>query len=321
MRKTFRGLLLACGLLAAAPVSAQDIHTPPQFSEGDAKGAIIDALRRLSQVNCGRDRCTPATPEEFATPPVQIEDARFALRTGAKSAQLAWCGLDWLTRTHAFMMRAFQQKYGANERAIAVLRMIHAVQQGRNYSNLQVLKTCTPRMRAELEEQNPPVIQTASQQMIEQVLRDESVSKMLQLVLDRMPEANCGPQKKCDPATAEEKAKPPVSIEDGRRAMAAGLMSGTAKHCNLDWKQKIFLPMMAYHRRKLHMNDRQMAITSVLHSTMQAFMLAGYQQRGEVCSEAMRTDISNRLDATGKASAASKGKDKPKSNAKEDAKP
>ena len=295
MRMTFRGFLLALAIVVAAPVRAQDIHTPPQFSDRDAKGAIANALQLLPQVNCGAARCAPPAQEEFATPPVQVEDARFALRTGARSGLLAWCGLDWQTRTHAFMMRAFAQKYGSNERAIAVLRMIHAVQQGRDYTNLQVLKTCTPQMRADLDEQNPSVVQSASQQMIEQVLRDESVTKMLQLVLDKMPDTLCGPKKKCKPATPEERAHPPVSVEEGRRAMGAGLMSGTAQHCGLDWMRHVFVPMMAYHRQKMKMGDRQIAIMGILHGTMQGYMLAGYKQRGEGCPPEMRAGLEKRF--------------------------
>ncbi len=311
-------LAFAAAIMFAVPVCAQGLRTAPQFSANDAKGAIRQALRMLPKVNCGGKRCAPPTPEEFATPPVRIEDARLALRTGVKSAQLAWCGLEWETRTHAFMMRIFAQKYGSNVRAMALLRMIHAIQQGRVYTNLQVLKTCTPRMRAELDEQNPAVVQSMSHQIVERLLRAESVTKMLRLVLDRMPEAFCGPKKKCAPATAEEKAHPPVSIEDARRAMTAGLISGTAQHCGLNWKRRVFAPMMAFHRKK--MNRRQLAIMGMLHGTMQGYMLAGYRQRGEACTPELRADVKKRLSAPPPKSAPGSkpksGKPKSKSKAK-----
>ncbi len=303
MRLALRGVLLAFAALLAAPVCAQDIRTAPQFSDTDARGAITHALRLLPQVNCGRERCAAATPEEFAMPPVQVGDARLALLTAVKSAQLAWCGLDWQTRTHAYMMSIFEQKYGSNTRAIALLRMIHAIEQGRVYTNLQVLKTCTPRRKAELNEENPPVVESVSQEVIQQMLRDESVTKMLRLALDRMPDAFCGPNKKCAPATPEEKAHPPVSIEDARRAMTAGLMSGTAQLCGLNWKRRVFAPMMAYHRKKAKMNGRQLAIMGMLHGTMQGYMLAGYRRRGEVCTPDLRADIEKRLSAPPKKSA------------------
>jgi hypothetical protein len=314
MRSTFQCVLLTLAIMTALPVSAQGINSPPQFSDRDAKGAIMHALRMLPKVNCGGKRCAPPTPEEFATPPVRIEDARLALLTAVRSAQLAWCGLDWQTRTHTFMMRIFAQKYGSNVRAIALLRLIHAVQQGRIYTNLQVLKTCTPRVRAELDEQNPSVVQSFSHQIVEQMLRDDSVKRMLQLVLDRMPQALCGPKKKCAPATPEEKANPPVSVEDARQAMTAGVMSGTAQHCGLDWKRRVFAPMMAYHRKKAKMSDRQLAMMSLLHGSMQGYMLAGYRKRGEACTPKVRADLEKRLSAPdGKPKSKAKPKPKPKS--------
>ena len=71
-------LAFAAAIMFAVPVCAQGLRTAPQFSANDAKGAIRQALRMLPKVNCGGKRCAPPTPEEFATPPVRIEDARLA---------------------------------------------------------------------------------------------------------------------------------------------------------------------------------------------------------------------------------------------------
>ena len=68
----------------ARVASAQDAENPPFFSNRDAEAAIAYALGALPNVKCGKEACPAATPEELASPPVEPEDARFALITGAQ---------------------------------------------------------------------------------------------------------------------------------------------------------------------------------------------------------------------------------------------
>lgn len=296
MRVTFVGLFIALLFAAATPAAAQDYRKPPVFAERDVKAAIAEALRAMPSVKCGGEPCPAPTPEEFANPPVQVEEARLAMLTGAKSALLSWCGLDWQSRAYSLMMRAFLARYKPHDRGLQVLKMVHAQQLGRDVTNLQMLKTCSPEIRAQLEAENPSIIEQATPPA-ESLLRDEAVSRMLHLVLDRLPEAKCG-KKPCTPATPEEKAKPPVSIEDARLALKTGILSGNAQHCGLDWKEKVFKRLMTRARQKLKMNDRQLAIMGVLHGAMQEYVITSIKARGsEACTAKKKADVERQMKA------------------------
>jgi hypothetical protein len=127
------------------------------------------------------------------------------------------------------------------------------------------------------------------------MLREDSVERMLQLALKRLPQAMCGKGKRCAPLTPEEKSKPPLSIEQARSAMTAGVLSGTAQHCQLDWKKRVFLPFMAYHRYKLKLSGRQLALLNILHGSMQDYVRTGFKRTKEKCSPKMRADLEKKI--------------------------
>jgi hypothetical protein len=294
MRILVSGILLAV-IMAAQPATAQDIRSLPVFNERDVKAAITEALQAMPQVKCNGVPCAAPTPQELATPPVSVDEARMAMYVGAKSAQLNWCGLEWQGRSYAMMMRSLSRKYQPDDRGLQVLKMIHALQLGRDYTNLQVLRTCSPEARAELDAENPTVLQEAGTVPVDVILRDDAVKRMLQLALERISDAMCGEKTHCPPATAEEKANPPVSLELARTAMTAGVLSGTAQHCNMDWKKRVYLPFMAHHRNILKLNDRQFALIGILHGSMQNYMLAGFKQRNEPCTPEIQADLEKKI--------------------------
>lgn len=291
-----RSLVFVLGALMAAPsfALAQDGETLPHFSLRDAENAIQQALASLPRINCGKEPCAAATPEEFATPPVEIDDARLALITGARSARLRWCGLEWQERAFPYMMQNFQQKGIHSMRALAVLQLIHTAQFAKDYGNLQVLKTCSETLKATLDKEHPRLELPPWQGTVNNALLDESVATMLQRVLSEIQSSRCGPEL-CAPATEEEKAAPPVSTEEARRAMKVGLLSGTADYCGFDWQKRVFFPFMAYHSRTLKMSTRQLAIVSMLHGTMHGFILDGYKKRGEPCTDQMKQSLEKQL--------------------------
>lgn len=284
------------GLLWAlsSGVAAQDAERMPFFTRSDAEAAINRALSVLAKVKCGKELCAPATTEEFVSPPVDVGDAREALIVGAKSARLKWCGLKWQDRAFSAMMQQFQQRGVHNTRALAILGIIHKEQFGKDYVNLQALKTCTEAMRASLDEQNPAFEIPPPQRIVNNALLDRSVADLLQRVLGEIQKSRCGADL-CAPATDEEKANPPVTLEQARRAMKVGLLSGAAQFCGLDWKKRIFFPFMAFHRSNLKMSARQLTIVSMLHGTMQGFMFENYQKHEKPCTEKLRNSLEKHL--------------------------
>ncbi len=266
----------------------------PFFTRTDAEAAINRALMLLPRVKCGKEQCAPATTEEFVSPPVEAGDAREALLVGARSALLKWCGLKWEERAFPMMMQQFQQRGIQNARSLAILGIIHNEQFGKDYGNLQALKTCGEELRASLDEQHPPLELPPWQRTVNNVLLDESVADMLQRVLGEIEKSRCGPIL-CAAATDDEKASPPVTIEQARRAMRVGLLSGTAQYCGLDWQKRVFFPFMAMHRNGLKMSTRQLTIVSMLHGTMQGYMFETYKKRGEPCTENLRSSLEKHL--------------------------
>jgi len=274
--------------------SAQDFDSPIFFSNKDGEAAIVYAMGQLGKVKCGSELCPAATPEELATPPVEPEDGRFALITGTRSARLKWCGLEWESRTFLTMMRALQHKGIIDARKLTILQIVHNAQFGKDYSGLQALKTCTDKMRADLDAQFPKIEVAPWQRTVDNMLLDQSVAGIMQRVLGEIEKSWCGPEV-CTPVTEEEKANPPVSLEDARRAMKVGVLAGTAEFCGLDWQSRIFMPFMAFQHRTMKLSARQIAIVSMLHGTMQGFMLDNHKKRGTPCTDQMRQAIEKQL--------------------------
>lgn len=192
------------------------------------------------------------------------------------------------------MVRSFEHKGIRDARKLTILQIIHNAQFSRDYSSLQMLKTCDAKLRADLDAQYPKIELAPWQRTVDQILLDQSVSGMLQRVLADIARSRCGPDP-CEPATDEEKAHPPVTLEDARRAMKVGLLAGTAEFCGLDWQGRIFLPFLAYQHRTLKMSARQIAIISMLHGTMQGFMLDNHKKLGTPCTDDMRQAIEKQL--------------------------
>jgi hypothetical protein len=284
------GLFIALAVILSGTAWADDAERTPHVSVGDAQAAIGRALRAVQNMKCGPANCEKATPEEFANPPIDPADARFALLTGAKSARIRWCGLDWKQRAYPLMLQEFHQRGMHDARALALIVLIHNDQFGRDYANLQALKTCSETQRATLDEQIPAFEQPPWRRTLNNALLNQSVSAMLQRVLGEIHKSRCG-EGFCAPATEEEKAKPPITVETARRAMQVGLMSGVAEFCEIDWKQRIFYPFMAYQRRAQNMSTRQLAIVSMLHGTMHGFMFENYRKHEKSCTDKMRNSI------------------------------
>jgi hypothetical protein len=284
------GLFIALAVILPGTAWANDSERMPHVSVGDAQAAIGRALRAVDKMKCGEALCAKATPEEFADPPIDPADARIALLTGAKSARLRWCGLDWKQRAYPLMLQEFQQHGILDARALALIVLIHNDQFGRDYANLQALKTCSETQRATLDEQIPAFEQPPWQRTLNNALLNQSVSAMLQRVLGEIHKSRCG-EGFCEPATEEEKSNPPITVETARQAMQVGLMSGVAEFCQIDWKQRIFVPFMAYQRRAQNMSIRQLAIVSMLHGTMHGFMFEIYRKHEKSCTDKMRNSI------------------------------
>ena len=125
-------------------------------------------------------------------------------------------------------------------------------------------------------------------------LSDEQVLTYLNLALDNYPRFLCEDGNACAPATAEEKANPPLTIEETRAILGQGIISAVAEHCGLDWEQRSFLPMMAYFRQRQGKTERQMALVGGVHGIIQGQLVTVLTREG-ACSDEMRQGAEQRL--------------------------
>jgi len=90
--------------------------------------------------------------------------------------------------------------------------------------------------------------------------------QLLEIALNNIQKTLCKPpDQPCAPATAKERATPPISDQQAQTIVASGIISALGKHCGLDWQRFNFQPLMSYHREKLQMTSRQIALVGLLH--------------------------------------------------------
>jgi hypothetical protein len=132
---------------------------------------------------------------------------------------------------------------------------------------------------------------------IDQVLSDEAVERTLQIALEQLPQAKCGGFS-CAAPTEEERAAPPLTITQARLALRAGMLSGSAEVCGLDWQRRVYLPFMEHQRKEQELTERQMALTTVLHAIMQSFVKGDMKNRKESCTHSFRKKIEAQITVT-----------------------
>jgi hypothetical protein len=288
--------IIACLFWLCGNAAAQTSEDIPFFTREDARQSVVSALRSLPEVMCGRMPCAPSTSAELAEPPVSPEEARIAMIAGAKSARLNWCGLNWKDRAYSALLLQFQARGIYEARTLAILGLIHDQQFHKDYLGLNALKTCSGELRVNLDQNNPEISLDPWQRVANNALLDYSVAEMLDLVLKEIQNSHCG-NELCSPATKAEMQNPPLSITEARQAMRVGLFSGAAKFCALDWERSIFYPFIAHHKHALKMTDRQLTLITMLHGTMQNFVMKKYTEHEKACSDTMRENLKRELTA------------------------
>jgi hypothetical protein len=116
---------------------------------------------------------------------------------------------------------------------------------------------------------------------------------ILKLALDNFAKARCEANQACAPATNEERQNPPISDDQALRIFRAAVISTTAEHCGLDWQRRNFEPLMTYHRDKLALSPRQMALVGLMHGI--AMGALGDQVRQSPCTADVKAWTEQRL--------------------------
>jgi hypothetical protein len=142
-------------IVISAEVAAQP--GPPEIPDEVARRMIALGLQNIHRGLCGGlSGCAPATPEEYQLPPITLGHARIAILAGTQSAVARWCGLDADRRSIAPTMRLVRQKFKLDERQVALIAIIHGIQQGMVVEQLNAKGgECDAATRSRLDAQLP----------------------------------------------------------------------------------------------------------------------------------------------------------------------
>ena len=142
------------GLAVACHAAAQP--APPSVPDEVVQGLLELALKNIHKAACdGFNACTPATPEELEFPPITLEQARSAVLAGTRTALAHWCGLDGNRRSVLPMTRHLRKVMRFNNRQVALMAVIHGIQQGAMAAQLKGQGSCDATTRARLDAQLP----------------------------------------------------------------------------------------------------------------------------------------------------------------------
>jgi hypothetical protein len=134
----------------------------------------------------------------------------------------------------------------------------------------------------------------AAQSPIIDQMPDPLVKRALVLALRQLHHAQCGEAGKCAPATEAEFENPPIPFPQARRIIASGVASAAAQWCELDWRNKIVLPMLSHFREDLKWSERQLALAALLHGIYQG-QAAAPMLATEPCTPEQRANVERNL--------------------------
>jgi hypothetical protein len=159
MRRAAGGTVRAAAIagLGLAVASACWAQPAPQA----IPDTVVERMLRLGLENIHRaacdgfNACAPTTPEELEYPPITLDQARTALMAGTRTALAHWCGLDADRRSILPMTRHLRKVLRFNNRQVALMAVIHGIQQSAIAEQLKGQGACDQLTRARLDAQLP----------------------------------------------------------------------------------------------------------------------------------------------------------------------
>jgi hypothetical protein len=145
-------------LMLIAPAAAQETFDQKygkMISDGAALEAIKLALTKIQTATCESSKpCSRASTEEFARPPISLEDGRAAMVFAIKSALAQWCGLDW-KRSFLPMIAFGKYQKKMSDRQLQLMTLIHGDFQARQLATYTKSGQCPPTLQSQLETHLP----------------------------------------------------------------------------------------------------------------------------------------------------------------------
>jgi hypothetical protein len=148
-------MALGMSLAAAFGAMAQQ-QAPSPIPDAVVRKMIELGLRNIDKAVCdGFNACAAATDAELKDPPISVEQARAAVLVGGRSAMAKWCGLDAERRSVLPLLTQLRRSKQYNERQLALMAVIHGIQQSIISEQLKAKGECDAAMRSKLDAQLP----------------------------------------------------------------------------------------------------------------------------------------------------------------------
>jgi hypothetical protein len=135
----------------------------------------------------------------------------------------------------------------------------------------------------------PAAAQETFDQKYGKMISDGAALEAIKLALTKIGKVTCESKRACEPASPEEFVHPPISVEDGRAAMVAGIKSALGEWCGINWIRS-FRPMIAKSRDEKKMNYRQLQLMALIHGDFQHRQIATYSKSGQ-CPPTLRNQF------------------------------
>ena len=146
--------MLGWGLMAASGATGQT--RPPPIPDDVVRKMLELGLKNIHRALCdGFNQCTPATPDEFENPPLSLDQVRAAIAVGGQSAFALWCGFDADRRSVLPFLRQLRSSKLYGERQLALMAVIHGVQQSITAEQLKARGQCDQATRSKVGAQLP----------------------------------------------------------------------------------------------------------------------------------------------------------------------
>ena len=154
IRLPVAAFLLAIGLAWAPGAAAQ--HDALNIPEPVVRKLLKLGLENIHHALCdGFNECKPTTPDELENPPITVDQARMAVVIGVRSAFARWCGFDVERRSILPFSRQLRQVLHLNNRQVALMAVIHGIQQGITGEQLKTKGQCDESSKHRLDAQLP----------------------------------------------------------------------------------------------------------------------------------------------------------------------
>jgi hypothetical protein len=154
-RWSMAAIALGMSLAAVSGALAQQ-KAPPPIPDALVRKMIELGLKNIGKAVCdGFNACAAATEAELKEPPITLEQARAVILVGGRSAIAHWCGLDAERRSVLPLLTQLRRSKAFNERQMALMAVIHGIQQSIVLEQLKAKGKCDAATRSKADAQLP----------------------------------------------------------------------------------------------------------------------------------------------------------------------